>query len=299
MVINRPEQTVGNRRWLFVRIAGLFLLLGLMGPAAYGHPDLQLQIETLTKQLENEPGNVDLLLKRGDLQRRHQSPDLARSDFKQVREIQPENSTVDWLEGRLEVEAGQPDTGVQYLNRFLLINPGHAGALQSRARGYMLLDQPLLAAQDFDALIQASDNPGPSLFSAHARALVAAGADYYSAAMDVVTKGLMQFPTEISLTGIGTDIALVQTDTSTADKLINQLPASTRKLPQWQIRKALLDCQAGHDAQPAQWFSNAAEFSAKTRHTLLQLSKDRLLQLAAAPEPTNCQAAALEILQSH
>ena len=50
------------------------------------------------------------------------NPDLARADFERVREIQPDNKTVDWFEGRLEVESGQAAVGVQLLDRFLLYN---------------------------------------------------------------------------------------------------------------------------------------------------------------------------------
>lgn len=76
-----------------------FLLLVPVWPVVHAHPDLLLQIEGLTEQLERQADNVELLLKRGDLLRRHESRDLARADFKRVREIQPDNITIDWFEG--------------------------------------------------------------------------------------------------------------------------------------------------------------------------------------------------------
>lgn len=293
------ELAAGYRCRLLVLLAVFFLILVNASPVAYAHTDLQLQIEALTAQLESEPGNVDLLLRRGDLQRRHKNPDLARADFERVREIQPDNKTVDWFEGRLEVESGQAAVGVQLLDRFLLYNPGHQIALQNRAQGYLLLNQPLLAAQDFNTVIEVSDKPTPSLFSAHALALVAAGEDHFRAAMDVVKLGLKRFPSEISLTGIGTDVSLAQSDTDTARILIDQLPPSIQKLPQWQTRKALLDCQTGNDVRAMQWFSAPAAVSSKTNHTHILFNEEWLDRLASDPTPSNCQAAALWILQSH
>lgn len=276
-----------------------FLLLVPVWSAVHAHPDLLLQIEDLTEQLEREADNVELLLKRGDLLRRHESRDLAAVDFKRVREIQPDNITIDWFQGRLEIEAGRPVEGVQYLNRFLRGNPGHVIALQNRAQGYLLMRQPLLAAQDFETVIQASDKPAPSLFSANALALVEAGADHFSPALLVVQRGLVQFPSEIRLTAIGVDISLAQSDTDTASKLIGQLPAPIRQLPQWQTRKALLDCQAGNGARAAVWFSNVSEASTGTRHTPPLLSEKRLILLSTEASAENCQAAALEVLQAY
>jgi hypothetical protein len=68
----------------------------------------------------------------------------------------------------------------------------------------------LLAAQDFATVIEISDKPAPSLFSANAFALIDAGGEYFSSAMKVVHSGLARFPSEINLTGIGVDLSLAQ-----------------------------------------------------------------------------------------
>jgi len=293
------ERAVEDWRQLLILAAGLFLLPIVMLTPVHAHSDLVLQIESLTKQLELEPGNVELLLRRGDLQRRHEDRDRARADFKRVREIQSDNVTIDWFDGRLEIESGQPGEGVKYLNRFLLANPEHVIALQNRAQGYLSLNQPLLAAQDFAAVIRVSDRPAPSLFSANALALVAAGPDYFATAMTVVQKGLEQFPSEIRLTGVGVDISLAQSDTVTADQYIHQLPAPIRELPQWLIRQALLECQVKHQEQAVFWFDSASEASSESRHTPPLLTDKWLVRLIAEPTPANCRAAALVILQTY
>ena len=292
-------QSGANGYGLVFKATMFFLLLVVVPLKAVAHPDLILQIEELSEQLEQQPDNVNLLLKRGDLYRRHQSWDLAHLDFKQVREIQPENRTVDWFEGRLDVESGQPAEGIQYLDRFLSLNPGHSIALQNRAQGYLLVHQPLLAAQDFAMVIQVSDRPAPSLFSANALAFVAAGSDNWSAAMEVVQNGLVLFPSEIMLTSIGTDISLARSDTENAEEFINRLPASIQDLQQWQIRKVLLGCQAGQYDKTAHWFTARNESGSPPRHTWPLLSQHWLALLASSPSPENCQAAAVEILQNH
>lgn len=302
-MIRRSEQPAVDRYRLVVQFMSFMLLLILVCPTTFAHPDLQLQIDELTEQLELEPDNVELLLRRGDLQRRHQNWDLAHSDFKRVREIQPDNKTVDWFDGRLEVESGRPLEGVRHLDRFLLANPGpnpgQAIALQNRAQGYLLLNQPLLAAQDLQAVISETDKPAPSLYSAAALALVAAGTEYFSNAMDIVQQGLLLFPGEIVLNRIATDLSLAESDTDTASRLLNQLPASMQTLPQWQTRFALLDCQSGEQARAERWFTKASGDSLESRNVPGLLSAEWLARLVMDPSAENCQAAALEMLNNH
>ena len=230
-------------RSVWLALAWSLLLVIAPVPRAWPHADLELQIEELSSQLERQPDNIEWLLKRGDLQRRHESYQFARNDFRRVRSIQPDNETVDWFEGRLEVESGQPEIGITYLDRFLLVNPDHGIALQNRARAHLLLNQPLLAAQDYQRVILVSDKPAPSLYSDGARALVEAGSEYFPQAMGLVKQGLMRFPGEVTLTGLGTDISLAMSDVETAQALIDTLPAAILRLPQWQARVALLNSQ--------------------------------------------------------
>jgi hypothetical protein len=107
----------------------------------------------------------------------------------------------------------------------------------------LLLNQPLLAAQDYQRVILVSDKPAPSLYSDGARALVEAGSEYFPQAMGLVKQGLMRFPGEVTLTGLGTDISLAMSDVETAQELIDTLPAAILRLPQWQARVALLNSQ--------------------------------------------------------
>lgn len=287
-----------NRFRLVVQITGLALALVSGCHVVFAHPDLQLQIDQLSAQLEHEPENVDLLLKRGDLQRRHEHWDLARVDFKRIREIQPDNDSIDWFEGRMEVQSGNPIEGVRYLDRFLLNTPGHVIALQNRAGGYLSLNQPLLAAKDFETVIRESDKPAPSIYASGALAYIAAGAQYYTAAMDTVQKGLSLFPNEITLTSIATDLSLAWSDVDTAETFISSLPAAVLSLPQWQTRIALLDCLAGSKAKAKQWFASSLVSSPRSQVSANLLAENWLTRLAAEPSVENCQAAAVEILKN-
>lgn len=287
----RIRFAASGQRWLFVQLAGLVLLCLLVCPVVYAHSDLEVQIDEISRQLVLSPDDPELLLRRGDLQRRHENWDLARADYSKVREVQPDNSSVDWFEGRMEVEAGRPQVGVELLNRYLLSQPQQVIALQNRAQGYLLLDQGLLAARDYQTVIQVSDNPAPTLFSANALAFAAAGVDYFPDAMIVAQQGLAKFPGEMSLTEIATDLSLAQADTDRANLLLSELPESIQQLPQWQFRIALSDCLAGN----ASSLVAALETLATSRSAL---SEEWSSRLANNPDAAACQAAAAATLTS-
>jgi hypothetical protein len=73
-------------------------------------------------------------------------------------------------------------------------------------------------------------------------ALVAAGADHWNAARDVVDKGLELFPRDVSLLALGSDIALALNRPDIAMAYANRLPPTITRLDQWQARRVLADC---------------------------------------------------------
>jgi predicted Zn-dependent protease len=271
----------------------LFLLAAFV-TRSWAHPDLLLQIDALTHKLERQPDNVSLLLKRGELQRRHANWAAARADFQRVRNIQPHNQTVDWFEGRLDVESGEAARGRLLLDRFLHGNPDHTIALQNRAQANLLLKQPLLAAKDYQRVIDLSEHPSPALYTEWALALVAAGDGYLSAAMASVRQGLQHFPQEVALTGLGTDVSLAVGDTGSAQGLLNRLPQALLDLRQWQNRQALLDCELGSKNEARRRFDDIG--NKHLEPVPGYLSGVWLAKLIAEPLPDNCRAAARAML---
>ena len=87
---------------LLTRFAGLLIGLTLLVPPVWGHPELQAQIELLDIEVQQQPGNAELLIKRGDLYRREQDYAAAQTNFDAARELQPDNSRLDFFQGRLQ-----------------------------------------------------------------------------------------------------------------------------------------------------------------------------------------------------
>lgn len=211
----------------------------------YAHQDLILQIQQLDEQISKDPQNTELLIRRGDLYRRHGDWSAAEADFQMVRKIAPDHSAIDFFEGRLLVTSGQDEKGIVFLTRQLEQNDQHSGAYQVRAEAHWSLHQPLMAARDYQLAINTSTRPSPSQYRSLVLSLVAAGREYSGEAIEAVDDGLNRLGGEISLLGLGVDVSLSQKEPLQAQHYLEKVPSRLRMLPQWQFRQAILICVKG------------------------------------------------------
>jgi len=237
---------------------GLYAVLLLMAVYAsplWPHSDLLLQIEELDAKIALQPDKAELLIRRGDLHRRHQDYAAAGLDFSAARQAAPALPVLDFYQGRLLLETGDWPTAVSLLTRYLDSHPEHAGAWLLRAEARMKLNLPLSASRDFGQAIKYSKNPSPELYVLQALALVQSSSDNWDEAHKVVEEALTRFPGEVSLLGLGTDIALARNRQGEAERYLSTLPEALARLPQWQRRtassKCLTDAEAGDSAELA------------------------------------------------
>lgn len=221
-------------------LVGASLLIG--ASAVWAHPDVVIQINALTEQLEQAPDNSELLLKRGDLYRRHQDYTAAASDFDRVAEIAPDDVLLNFYQGRLKQETGHPEQADVLLDRYLERSPDHAKAWKLHGEVKLSLDDSDQAAIYFNQAISLSSSPSPELYRLWVMALVSAGDNNWQDAMKGVDEGLELYGLEISLLGLGTDIALASGQSKRAKELINRLPPKLLALPQWKERLEMLNC---------------------------------------------------------
>lgn len=213
-----------------------FLVFVLLSSTAWGHPEIVAQIEQLDREIAAQPANASLLLKRGDLYRRDGNYPAAHHDFSAAHRLDPSLSEFDFYAGRLALEMDDAVTAEEQLGRYLQSNPDNAAAWALRGEARLDLHQPIEAAADFGAAIKYSAKPTPTLYLQQARALNMAGRDYQAKALQVIDQGLDTFPLEVSLLGLGTDIALELKLYERAQRYIATLPEPITNLPQWQVR---------------------------------------------------------------
>lgn len=231
---------------VFARLACLSLLMVQAGwQLAWAHPDLLLQIEELSRQLQAEPYRADLLGRRGDLYRRHGDFTSAAADLARARLAQPGYPALDYFEALLLLDTEQPGAAAQILDRYLANQPEDASGWVLRARARLALDHPDRAARDFAEAIRRAEAPPPALYRDWAIALAAAGESQWTAAGDAINQGLEQFPRDPALLALGIDLALAGNQPTEAENYFGRLPEKVNQLPQWQFRLELLHCLQG------------------------------------------------------
>lgn len=265
------------------------------------HPDIDIQIEQITEQLGRDSRNTELLLKRGDLHRRHEEWSAAKRDFTQVREIWASNPMVDWYEGRMLVASGDFEAGRMLLDRFIAANPEHASARRIRAVAQWQLGLPLAAATDYRATIDLSERPSPALFRALIIALLAAGPEHVTAARQAVDEALDKFSREITILGLGTDLALSQGDAGAALSYLTRLPQRLDRLAQWKFRRGVWRCLDGQLDQAVADFADVLSTGSGPggpRAGTWSMPHAALSGLTSIPTPQSCMDAVWQTLIS-
>lgn len=209
-------------------------------PAISSHQEIQAQINALDLQIMQHPGDAGLLIKRGDLYRRHGDFPAAERDFLAAEQAQPAADDLAYFRGRLQLDAGQPAAAEQSFSRYLDDHPSQVKALILRAEARLALRQPLAAADDYGQAVLLSESPAPELYRNNALSLVAAGEPHWPAARAVIDSGLTRFALEVGLLALAVDIALAQDDLEGARMYFSRVPEAIRSLPQWTARAALL-----------------------------------------------------------
>lgn len=244
------------------RLAGLVALIvfATLPVSGIGHPDLVAQIELLDAKIQDDQVNAELLIKRGDLYRRHEDFSAAARDFEAARQLSPDNSLIDFYQGRMQLESGHPEAAEHHLDSYLSSNPVHSKAWMLRGEANIQLARASAAAECFDQAIQTAKSPSPGLYRLLILSQLAIGESAWDAAVDAVDSGLARFGAEVTLLGLGTDIALARNRPAAARRYLAQLPQALQSRPQWDARKRNADCMTSSDSQQqAQCFQSARE----------------------------------------
>jgi len=186
----------------------VLIVLSALSVSVFAHPDLVLQIESLDAQIKSSPTNTELLIKRGDLYRRHESYPAAASDFATARKIDPDNSLLDFYEGHLLFDAGDFEAAELHFKKHLSNHSEHSKAWGLRGETAIRLKKPEPAATYFANAITHAQSPSPALYRSQILSLVSVGQSRWEDASQVTDQGLEHFGLEVSLLGLGIDIAL-------------------------------------------------------------------------------------------
>jgi tetratricopeptide (TPR) repeat protein len=237
---------------------GLAAFVALCVPQrADAHAELILQIEMVTKEIQQDPQNAELYVRRGHLRREHLEYEAAYADFERANELAPDPANIDFYRGRLFFDWGWPLSARACLDRLIARNPKHAQGFTWRARALTKLNQPLAAARDYDQAIALSPEVGPDLFVERAQMLMAVGPEQFAAALKGLDDGIKQLGPLVTLQLFAIDAELKQGNYDGALARIDSVAARSPRKETWLARRGEILRQAGRPAEAKRAYADA------------------------------------------
>lgn len=201
------------------------------------HDEPHNSIREITLQIQADPNNPNLYLKRGELHRISAHWDLALADFDRVAQLDPDHATVDFHRGRLLFEAGQVQPARVVLDGFLRAHPNHIEGFIVRGRVLRTLGQPVEAAQDYTRALSVAPSPTPVLFIERAEALADAGAEYVGVAVQGLDEGIQKLGPLILLESLAIDLEIRRQQYDAALARIDQVLTKVPRKEKWLARR--------------------------------------------------------------
>ncbi len=265
-----PRRRRGRGASVAARAAGAALALmpaPVLLPGASAHGELGDRIARVTRRIAEDPGDAVLYLRRGGLHALHRDWAAAEADYRRAAELAPGPGAADLALGTMFLEADRPGEALHALDRFLVVQPAHAGGLAARARALRRLGRPLDAAADYTSAIEAQPagpKPPPELYLERADALAAAGDDWIDEALCGLDEGLARLghPVSLELRAIELEVGAGRFDE--ALRRIDRAGAGSERRETWLARRAEVLERAGRGAE------------ARREYELALLALDRL-----------------------
>ena len=231
-----------QRRWRAAAVACQITLFLPVTVAA--HPEIEARVEIVTKQIEREPGNAALFIKRGQLHHTHRDWEAALRDFDRAAEIDPNAYVVHLRRGETLLESGRTEDAKQALDKFFEFNGDHAEANVLRARALAQLGSVNEAIADLDRAIARSTRPQPDWFLERAR-LSATQFEGIDEALRGLEEGMTRLGPLVTLETLAIDLELRRGRHDAALARIDKLMSRMPRKEQWLVQRAEVLADAG------------------------------------------------------
>ena len=242
---------------LFRIVAVICFAVGLEPSPAIAHEDLHRQIAALSELIEQNPTNVALYLKRGNLHRAHHEWTFALSDFERAGALDSGLSVAIYFTGVTLFEAGMHESAKIALDRFVEGYPDHADALIARARVLVRLGDRIGAAMDFTGAIAQPSKPRPEYYLERAEALAAEGYESLDEALRGLDEGMVKLGPLVTLQLLTIDLELKKNRYDAALARLDQIAAAASRKETWLARRGEILEQAGRSDEAREAMSAA------------------------------------------
>jgi Flp pilus assembly protein TadD len=213
---------------------------------AWAHGDLSDRIDALTERIGLEPKNAHLLLQRAGLSRQHGDWVAALSDCQRARDLDPKLK-VDLLQGRTQLESGNPKAALPLLESHLRQQPADVHARISHGKALAQLGRHAEAVMEFRGALEQSRKPDPELWQDTANSLVAQGS--IPEALDVLSDAIQKMGAVPSLVMPAMELEIATKDFDCALRRVDVMQKSAPRTEPRMARRASILAQAGRTEQ--------------------------------------------------
>jgi predicted Zn-dependent protease len=224
---------------------GVALACLLAAATAHAHGDFHTLITAANQDIEKDPTNPELYMRRGELFRLHQQFDSAQKDIDTAATLAPGLPGLDLARARLLLDTDWPLSARAHLDRFLGRITNHTEGFTLRSRAWARLGQPLYAAEDLSRAIAVTPEGAPDLYIERARALADAGPDQLEAALQGLDDGMKRMGSLVTLQLTAIDLELRRKNPDGALARIDVVMQSLPRKESWLARKGEILLQAG------------------------------------------------------
>jgi tetratricopeptide (TPR) repeat protein len=212
---------------------------------AFAHGDFHTLITAANQDIEKDPTNPALYLRRGELYRLHQQFESAQKDIDAAATLAPGLPGLDLARARLLLDTAWPLSARAHLDKFLGAVPNHTEAYTLRSRAWAGLGQPLYAAEDLSRAIAVTPEGAPDLYIERARTLAEAGPDQLEAALQGLDEGMKKMGSLVTLQLTAIDLELRRKNPDAALARIDVVMQRSPRKESWLARKGEILLQAG------------------------------------------------------
>jgi tetratricopeptide (TPR) repeat protein len=233
------------------------ILLFCSSLAGFSHGDMHLQIQEVTRDLEKQPRNAALYLKRGEVFRAHGDFDSAHADLERAALLEPRMEVLPLARGRLFYEANWPQSAKMALDSFLRNHTNHVEALALRARCLVKMGQRLDGVKDYTRAIEFAADPQPELYLERAQALNDEGPVHYAEAVKGLEDGMKKMGPLVTLQLYAIDLEVKEKKYDAALARLDNASAASPRKETWLARKGEILQTAGRPDQACDAFRSA------------------------------------------
>lgn len=231
---------VNNSYFIKKTIVLFFYLCLFLQTSLFAHGDLDIQIERISKRIEQEADNADLYLKRGQLYAQHNEPKKSKQDYLLARNLDKNLLITDLLLAQLFADNNDADAALPYVNLFLKNHANHSIALITRAKIHQQMSQPDLCQKDLENAMAHLSEPNPSHFISIAEAVLLADDSNLSEALSWLKRGEEKFGFDIVLKSKEVDLYVESEQYENAILTIDKIMEHFQRKEKWFFQKATI-----------------------------------------------------------